>query len=104
LELIDKVWSALEEVHDPEVGVNIVDLGLVYDVQADEQQQVAIKLTMTTPHCPLQGMIVDQVADKVRQIPGVKDVQVQLVWDPPWTPAKMTDRAIEEIKRRRALI
>lgn len=101
---MEKVWTQLEEVLDPEVGVNIVDLGLVYDVQVDDEQQVRITMTMTIPQCPLQDMIVDQVESKVRQIPGVKGVDVNLVWDPPWTPARMSDQAIEEIKRQRELI
>ncbi len=104
MNVIDKVWSALEEVIDPEVGVNIVDLGLVYDIQEDEAHNVSVTMTMTIPECPLRDVIVKNVEDKVKSIEEVNDVHVKLVWEPAWTPARMNDRAREEIRNRQAMV
>ncbi|UFJ41837.1 metal-sulfur cluster assembly factor [Brevibacillus humidisoli] len=104
MDLVEKVWSGLEEVIDPELEVNIVDLGLVYDIQADANHNVKVTMTMTIPECPLQDVIVSDVEKAIKRVPGVKNVEVNLVWEPAWTPARMTDWAIEEIKRRRALV
>jgi metal-sulfur cluster biosynthetic enzyme len=100
MDLESKVWSALEEVLDPEVQVNIVDLGLVYRLEIDKDNNVHIRMTMTIPECPLQDQIVDDVRSRVSEIPEVKDVEVELVWEPRWTPARMNDKAMEEIRRR----
>jgi metal-sulfur cluster biosynthetic enzyme len=102
LKVEDRVWSSLENVIDPEVGVNIVDLGLVYDVSADEAGDVKIEMTLTIPECPLADEIVDQAKTVAAETPGVNEVEVRLVWEPKWTPAMMNDQAIEEIRSRRA--
>lgn len=100
----DKILSALEEVIDPEVGVNIVDLGLIYDVSVNEKGKARIEMTLTVPECPLADQIVDNVKRVSAQTPGVKEVEVQLVWEPKWTPARMNDQAREEIRSRQTLM
>lgn len=91
-----QVLSKLREVIDPEMGVNIVDLGLIYEVEA-EGARVKIKMTFTTPACPLLGYIVNNVESKVRELKGVSDVQVQFVWEPRWTPERMSKEAKKQL-------
>lgn len=88
----DLVKQLLHDVIDPELGVNIVDLGLVYDVAAD-RTGVLIRMTLTTPGCPLGGYLDDEVGRCLAQLPGRPPVAVDLVWDPPWRPEMMTDAA-----------
>lgn len=104
MNLKDQIWQALEEVIDPELGVNIVDLGLVYELHVGEQKHVDIKMTMTIPECPMIDEIVEDVRKKVKSVPGVRDVNVELVWEPAWTPARMTDKGIEEVRRRQRTV
>ena len=85
---------ALRQVYDPEIPVNIYDLGLIYDIQADADGQVFIRMTLTAPNCPIADDVVAQVREAVADVPGVKDVQVDLVFEPEWT----TDRMSEEAK------
>ncbi|GGD58201.1 metal-sulfur cluster assembly factor [Paenibacillus nasutitermitis] len=103
MKMEDSIWSLLEEVIDPELGVNIVDLGLVYDVLVDANRQVRITMTLTIPECPLADEIVDQVKNAASQVPGVEGVDVNLVWEPKWTPAKMNDAAREEFRARQTM-
>lgn len=95
-ELQNRVTSALRAVLDPEVGINIVDLGLVYGIEVNGGR-VQVQLTMTTPTCPLGEQIADEAADAVRSIEGVSEVAVELVWDPPWSPARMAPSARESL-------
>jgi len=81
-----------KDVFDPEIGVNIVDLGLIYDVQINEGN-VKINMTMTSPMCPAVGVIVGQSKQVVHNIAGVTTCEINLVWDPPWSPEKMSDDA-----------
>ena len=90
------ILTALKHVLDPEIGVNIVDLGLVYEVKV-ENGDVYIKMTMTTPGCPLHESISKGAEEAVRQLPGVESVQVDLVWDPAWTPERMSDWARKQL-------
>jgi len=92
----EKVLEALKTVYDPEIPFNIVDLGLIYDVNI-EDGRVYIKMTMTFPGCPLAGHITMQVEETVRRIEGVEDVHVELVWDPPWTPDRISPQLREEL-------
>ncbi|RLE62194.1 MAG: aromatic ring hydroxylase [Thermoprotei archaeon] len=90
----DDVINKLKEVYDPEIPiVNIVDLGLIYNVDVSEKGDVHIKMTMTTPMCPMAGFILKYVENEVKRIPGVRNVSVELVWDPPWTPERMSEKA-----------
>jgi metal-sulfur cluster biosynthetic enzyme len=93
---VDQVKEALREVYDPEIGFNIVELGLVYDVQVDEENNVHIKMTLTTPFCPLGPLIEQQVDAVLRALyPETKQIDIELVWSPPWDPRTM---ASEEVK------
>ncbi|MCC7202401.1 MAG: metal-sulfur cluster assembly factor [Nitrospirae bacterium] len=90
------ILTALKHVIDPEIGINIVDLGLVYDVKLDGGD-VIIKMTMTTPGCPLHESIARGAEDAARQLEGVSTVKVDLVWDPPWTPDRISDWARKQL-------
>lgn len=85
----DTVRTALLDVNDPELGFNIVDLGLIYDVSI-EGRIIDMKMTMTTPGCPAQEYIVGGVEQRLGQEDGVSGIFVEVVWDPPWSPAKMS--------------
>lgn len=85
----DTVLEALRQVIDPEIGCNIVDLGLVYSI-AMENGIVTIKMTLTTPGCPMHETICSGVKNVLEEMPGVSDVEVELVWDPPWHPSMMS--------------
>ncbi len=82
----EAVMDALRSVMDPEIGIDVVSLGLVYDVNISSDGDVHIKMTMTTPGCPLVGMMTEDAKNVIETIDGVKSVNVELVWDPPWTP------------------
>ncbi len=82
----EKIMEALKAVIDPEIGLDVVSLGLVYEVNISEEGDVKIKMTMTTPGCPLVGMITEDAKNILENVEGVKSVDVELVWDPPWTP------------------
>ena len=89
----EQVLEALKECYDPEIPVNIVDLGLIYDVQVDGKK-VAVKMTLTAPGCGMEGMIASQARQKILDnIEGVEEATVDLVWDPPWDPSKMSEEA-----------
>jgi len=88
-----RIIEALKTVHDPEIPVNIYELGLVYDIKLDEAGMVHIQMTLTSPACPVAGALPAEVERKVREQQGVSDVRVELVWDPPWTPARMSPAA-----------
>ena len=99
-DLEDAIVLALRQVYDPEIPVNVYDLGLIYDIQADADGQVFIKMTLTAPNCPIADDVVAQVREAVSDVPGVKDVQVDLVFEPEWT----TDRMSEEAKLELGLL
>jgi FeS assembly SUF system protein len=89
----DEVIAALKTVYDPEIPVNIYDLGLVYGVDVDPEGQVAIRMTLTTPNCPVAGSLPGEVERRVRNARGVKDVKVELTFDPPWGKENMSEAA-----------
>ncbi|MCG3136802.1 MAG: hypothetical protein HJJLKODD_00638 [Phycisphaerae bacterium] len=91
--LREPVQAALRRVYDPELPVNIYDLGLIYGLEIDAGGAVRIRMTLTTPNCPVAGSLPATVADQVRQVAGVTDVQVELVWDPPWSRERMSPAA-----------
>lgn len=93
----DLVRGMLRSVIDPELGVNIVDLGLVYEIAVATDGGVEIEMTLTTPGCPLGGFLDDQIRGCLAQLPQVRDVSVSLVWEPPWEPAAMSDAAREQL-------
>ena len=88
-----RVVAALSAIFDPEIPVNIFDLGLIYDVVVDPSGAVAIRMTLTAPACPAAQVLPIEVRNRVAEIPGVTDVKVDLVWDPPWGPDRMSDAA-----------
>jgi FeS assembly SUF system protein len=91
------VIEALREIYDPEIPVNIYDLGLVYGVEVDDQADATITMTLTTPHCPVAETMPGEVELRVSSVPGIRDAEVNLVWDPPWGPHKMSDEARLEL-------
>ena len=95
-ELYEAVIAALKDIYDPEIPVNIYDLGLIYGVEVDEGH-VAVTMTLTTPHCPVAESMPTEVELRVGSVPGAGVVDVNLVWDPPWDPGKMTDEARLEL-------
>jgi FeS assembly SUF system protein len=92
----EDVIEVLREVYDPEIPVNIVDLGLVYDIDI-KPERVDVKMTLTAIGCPMAGEVMADVRDHLLQLPGVKDAGVELVYDPPWTPDRMTEDARWEL-------
>jgi metal-sulfur cluster biosynthetic enzyme len=94
---IDNIKSKLREVLDPELGVSIVDLGLIYNVELDNHGACVITMTLTTIGCPLFGQIQKEIEDKVMEVEEVEDVTIDLTFDPPWTPDKMTEDAKIEL-------
>ncbi|HLI10598.1 MAG TPA: SUF system Fe-S cluster assembly protein [Alphaproteobacteria bacterium] len=89
----DEVVAALRTVYDPEIPVNIYDLGLIYKLEIDDRGDVAIEMTLTAPACPVAGSLPGAVANAVSQVEGTGEVEVKLVWDPPWSTARMSDDA-----------
>jgi FeS assembly SUF system protein len=92
-ELREPIIAALRTVHDPEIPVNIYDLGLIYTIEIGHSGNVHIDMTLTAPACPVAGMMPVMVKDAVSTVEGVGEVAVDLVWDPPWSPATMSDEA-----------
>lgn len=93
----DGVIAALKEIFDPEIPVNIYDLGLIYGVEVDGDGGVTVTMTLTTPHCPVAESMPGEVELRVSAVAGVRDCEVHLVWDPPWDMGKMTDEAKLEL-------
>ena len=96
-DLYEGVVAALKEIFDPEIPVNIYELGLIYGVDITPEGSVAITMTLTTPHCPVAESMPGEVELRVSAVPGVRDCEVNLVWDPPWDMAKMSDEARLEL-------
>jgi FeS assembly SUF system protein len=96
-DLYEEVVAALKDIFDPEIPVNIYDLGLIYGVEVDDNAGVVVTMTLTTPHCPVAESMPGEVELRVGSVPGVRDAEVNLVWDPPWDPAKMSDEARLEL-------
>ena len=96
-DIYEGVIAALKEIYDPEIPVNIYDLGLIYGVDVSPEASVAVTMTLTTPHCPVAESMPGEVELRVGAVPGVRDCEVNLVWDPPWDMAKMSDEAKLEL-------
>jgi FeS assembly SUF system protein len=88
-----EVLEALRTCFDPEIPVNIYELGLIYNVNVEEGGAVTITMTLTSPHCPAAQSMPAEIEEKVKAISGVSDVKIDLVWDPPWEPSKMSEAA-----------
>jgi FeS assembly SUF system protein len=96
-DLYEAVIEALKDIYDPEIPVNIYDLGLIYDVEITPENHALIKMTLTTPNCPVAESMPGEVELRVGSVPGVGHAEVELVWDPPWDPQKMSDEAKLEL-------
>lgn len=96
-EIRQRVVDVLKTVYDPEIPVDIYELGLVYDVNVEESGAVAIRMTLTSPMCPVAESLPPEVEEKVRGVSGVTDVKIDLVWEPPWSPSLMTEAARLEL-------
>ena len=92
-DLKTKVVEVLETCFDPEIPVNIYELGLIYDIDIDDAGAVGIQMTLTSPACPVAGSLPPEVENKVKKVDGVSSAKVEVVWEPPWTPEKMTEAA-----------
>ena len=91
------VIAAIRECYDPEIPVNIYDLGLIYDVQVSETLKVDLVMTLTSPHCPVAEILPAQVKSRVELVDGVDEVDLELTWDPPWSPENMSEEAKLEL-------
>jgi FeS assembly SUF system protein len=91
--LESEIVDALRTCFDPEIPVNIYELGLIYDVKAEESGDVNIKMTLTSPACPAAQSLPGEVETKVKAVPGVEEVKVEVIWDPPWDPSRMSEAA-----------
>jgi FeS assembly SUF system protein len=91
--LSDEIVNALKTVYDPEIPADIYELGLIYKVDIDDERAVKIDMTLTTPNCPSAAELPAMVEDAVSNVPGVREAKVNIVWDPPWDPSRMSDEA-----------
>lgn len=92
----ETIWKALQNVLDPEIGLSVVDMGLIYEVKVKDEGKVYVKMTLTAPGCPLHALITQNVKNEVERLDGVKEAEVELTFDPPWTPERMS----EALKKR----
>lgn len=96
-DLHQSVIDALKDIYDPEIPVNIYDLGLIYNVEVVEDADVKVTMTLTTPHCPVAETMPNEIEMRVMGLAGVRDAEVVVTWDPPWDPGKMSDEARLEL-------
>ena len=97
MELKDKVIAEIKKIYDPEIPVNIYELGLIYDINVDKDNNVKIDMTLTSPNCPVAESLPNEVKHSVKEIKEVKDVDLNLVWEPPWDKSMMTESAKLEL-------
>ena len=97
MELKEKIIAEIKKIYDPEIPVNIYELGLIYDVKIENNNSVKVKMTLTTPNCPVAESLPKEVKDSIMELPEVKDVDLQLVWDPPWDKTMMSEAAKLEL-------
>ena len=96
-ELKEKIVSEIKKIYDPEIPVNIYDLGLIYKIEIIEKNKVNIEMTLTSPNCPVAESLPNSVKDNILKVDGIKDVNLKLVWDPPWSKDKMSEAAKLEL-------
>ena len=96
-ELKDKIVSEIKKIYDPEIPVNIYELGLIYKIDIKEAKKVNIEMTLTSPNCPVAESLPKMVKDNILKLDGINDVNLKLVWDPPWTKDKMSEAAKLEL-------
>ena len=95
--LKDKVINQIKKVYDPEIPVNIYDLGLIYDIKVEDKNTAKIKMTLTSPNCPVAESLPKEVKDGIMQVEGIDNVDLDLVWDPPWDKNRMSEAAKLEL-------
>ena len=93
----NKVIEAVKKIYDPEIPVNIYELGLIYKIDVDEKNKVNVDMTLTSPNCPVAESLPNQVKDNIKKVEGVSDVNLNLVWEPPWDKDKMSEAAKLEL-------
>jgi FeS assembly SUF system protein len=96
-DLKNKVIEEIKKIYDPEIPVNIYELGLIYNIEVDEKKKVNIEMTLTSPNCPVAESLPNQVKDNIMKVDGVSDVDLKLVWEPPWNKDKMSEAAKLEL-------
>ncbi|MBB6446114.1 metal-sulfur cluster assembly factor [Bacillus benzoevorans] len=99
MDLKEKVLEALKDVYDPELNINVVDLGLVYNIDFPEEGAVSVTMTLTTPGCPLHDSIVSGVKTRLEEVEGIQNADVHLVWEPAWSPENMTQDGRAQLGR-----
>ena len=97
MNLKDKIISEIKKIYDPEIPVNIYELGLIYDINVDNKNNVKVKMTLTSPNCPVAESLPKEVKDSIMEIKEVNKVDLDLVWDPPWDKSMMTEAAKLEL-------
>ena len=97
MELKDKVIAEIKKIYDPEIPVNIYELGLIYDIKTDDKNNVKVNMTLTTPNCPVAESLPKEVKDSIMEIKEVNKVDLELVWDPPWDKSMMSEAAKLEL-------
>ena len=97
MELKEKIIAEIKKIYDPEIPVNIYELGLIYDVKIENNNYVKVKMTLTTPNCPVAESLPKEVKDSIMELPEINDVDLQLVWDPPWDKSMMSEAAKLEL-------
>ena len=97
IELKEKIINEVKKIYDPEIPVNIYELGLIYKIEVDDKNKVLIEMTLTSPNCPVAESLPNSVKENIKKIAGISDVDLKLVWDPPWTKDKMSDAAKLEL-------
>ncbi len=96
--LRDQVWEILQDVYDPEIPLNIADLGLVYDLKVSDTGEVDILMTLTSPGCPVGPMLADEIRQRLMSLEGVQDVRVEFTFDPLWTPERISEEGREALR------
>ena len=91
------IIRALRQVYDPEIPVNVYDLGLIYEIKVNEEHEVYVQMTLTAPNCPMADYVVEQVKQAVEDVPGVVSAQIDLVWEPIWDKSRMSEEALVEL-------
>ena len=97
LQMQERVIEMLRTVYDPEIPVNVYDLGLIYEIKVNEEHEVYIQMTLTAPNCPMADYVVEQVKSAVEDVPGVVSAQIDLVWEPIWDKSRMSEEALVEL-------
>ena len=97
MELKDQIINEIKKIYDPEIPVNIYELGLIYDIKVENKNTAKVKMTLTSPNCPVAESLPKEVKDGIMQVEGIENVDLKLVWDPPWNQTMMTEAAKLEL-------